>query len=391
MLFVTNRALEEGPESRFGRRVRFSADPEPRASLFFCERLGADDYREIGSAAFFDRLRRSSAEHVLIYLHGFSNRPEPHVFPRAALLARRLRGLGLAVEVVPLIWPCGERVGWLRDYFDDQDAADMSGFAFARLVGKFLDWRQRTGEPCTRHLHLLAHSMGNRVLRAAVGRWYGEHGAVPALFRNVFMVAADVANECLEPGRSGWPITRCARNVVVYYAPDDFALRTSKLVNVANRVLSRRLGHTGPENLAKVPANVVAVDCDLVNRRADPLGHTYFLDDPDGRPGAVLLHIARCIATGRPAPRPGPRHLRLVPRGLQNGMSSSRSSNPEAPPERRPEREAVRAGAAAAPKSSSATSWSGSGSSGASTSPRPPSSTSSPRKRGITTSVVQRS
>lgn len=391
MLFVTNRALEEGPESRFGRRVRLAADPEPRASLFFCERLGVDDYRELGSAAFFDRLRRSPAEHVLLYVHGFSNRPEAHVFPRAALLARRLAGLGLSCEVVPLLWPCGERVGWLRDYFDDQDSADMSGFAFARLLGKFLDWRLRAGEPCTRHLHLLAHSMGNRVLRAAVGRWYGEHGSVPAVFRNVFMVAADVANECLEPGRSGWPITRCARNVVVYYAPDDFALRTSKLVNVANRVLSRRLGHTGPENLAKVPANVVAVDCDLVNRRADPLGHTYFLDDPGGRPGPVLLHIARCIATGRPVPRPGIRHIRLVPRGLQNGMSSSRSSKSEEGAGRWPERADARGARVSAVKSSSTTGRSASGSTGASTSPRPPSSTSSPRKRGITTSVVQRS
>jgi len=387
VLFVTNRALEEGPQSGFGRRVRFSADPEPRASLFFCERLGEDEYREIGSAAFFDRLRRSPARHVLFYLHGFSNRPEPDVFPRAALLARRLADLGLAAEVVALVWPCGERVGWLRDYFDDQDSADMSGFAFARLIGKFLDWRARTGEPCTRHLHLLAHSMGNRVLRAAVGRWYGEHGSVPALFRNVFMVAADVANECLEPGRSGWPITRCARNVVVYYAPDDFALRTSKLVNVANRVLSRRLGHTGPENLARVPANVVAVDCDLVNGRSDPLGHTYFLDDPDGRPGPVLLHIAHSIATGRPAPRPGIRHIRLVPRdaaAAQKGMSSSRSSKSPADPDGV---RAARGARASGVKSSSTTGRSASGSA----SPRPPSSTSSPRKRGITTSVVQRS
>lgn len=302
MLFLTNRALVEGPRSIPGRRVHFDlADNEPRPSLFFCERYAAGDYRELGSRDWFERLRRLPRRQVLLFVHGFNVQPEPAGFATAARLQAGLdRLLGPRIEVVPLIWPCDDDFGLLLDYFDDQDAAEMSGFAFARALGKFLADREASRAQCLKHVNLLAHSMGNRLLRFALAHWATSRGPLPALFRSVFMVAADVANETLEPGRGGWAITRAARNVVVYHAADDFALRSSKVANVANGVLSRRLGHTGPEHPDRVPRNVFAVDCDAVNNRYDRLGHTYFLDAPDGRPGAVLHHIAATLATGTP-------------------------------------------------------------------------------------------
>jgi esterase/lipase superfamily enzyme len=313
MLFVTNRALAEGPRSLPGRRVHFDlADNEPRASLFFCERVAEQHYVEIGASAFFARLRQSPRRQVLLFVHGFNVQPEPSAFSAARRLQAGLDALlGPEIEVVPVIWPCDDDFGLVLDYFDDQDAAESSGFAFARAIGKFLADRDATNTQCLKHINVLAHSMGNRLLRAALGRWAETRGAVPALFRSIFMVAADVANETLEPGRPGHAITRAARNVVVYHAADDFALRSSKVANVANRVVSRRLGHTGPENPERTPRNVFAVDCDAVNNRYDRLGHTYFLEAPDGSPGAVLQHVAATLATG-------------VPPGFEEGRRSFR-------------------------------------------------------------------
>ncbi len=316
MLFVTNRRLEEGPRSRPGRRVHFDlADSEPSPSLFFCERRGVEDYLELTATPFLNRLRRGPYAQILFYLHGFNSLPEKNIFPIAARLQRLLdrvrRG---AIRVVPLIWPCDDDFGLLKDYWDDQDAAEMSGFAFGRVIGKFLDWRDALADPspCLKHVNLLAHSMGNRVLRFALAKWTRDRGAPPALFRSLFLVAADIANESLEPGEAGHAITRAARNVLVYHAEDDFALRTSKIANLRNKVVSRRLGHTGPENPERTPRNVVAIDCDAVNNRYDPLGHTYFLDDGEGRPGLVLEHIARTLLSGRPAGfSAGQRSLRL--------------------------------------------------------------------------------
>ena len=317
MLFVTNRRLEEGPRSRPGRRVRFDlSDSEPSPSLFFCERRDAEDYVELTSTPFFNRLRRGPRSQILFYLHGFNSQPETDIFPTAVRLQDLLDGLtGARIEVVPLIWPCDDDFGLLKDYWDDQDAAEMSGFAFGRAIGKFLDWRDAPSEdpPCLKHVNVLAHSMGNRVLRFALGKWSRDRGAPPALFRNLFLMAADIANESLEPGEPGHAITRAARNVLVYHADDDFALRTSKLANLRRKVVTRRLGHTGPENPERTPRNVVAVDCDAVNNRYDPLGHTYFLDDGEGRPGLVLAHVAETLTTGRPAGfAAGQRSLRLA-------------------------------------------------------------------------------
>jgi esterase/lipase superfamily enzyme len=302
VLFVTNRALAEGPRSAPGRRVHFDlADNEPRASLFFCERFAENHYVELGARSFFARLRQSPRRQVLLFVHGFNVQPEGSAFPTALRLQAGLdRLLGREAEVVPVIWPCDDDFGLVLDYFDDQDAAEISGFAFSRAIGKFLADRDAGDTQCLKHVNILAHSMGNRLLRSALARWAETRGAVPALFRSIFMVAADVANETLERDRPGWAITRAARNVVVYHAADDFALRTSKVANVANRVLSRRLGHTGPENPERTPRNVFAVDCDEVNNRYDRLGHSYFLDAPDGRPGAVLQHIAATLAAGTP-------------------------------------------------------------------------------------------
>ncbi|HHM05639.1 MAG TPA: alpha/beta hydrolase, partial [Gammaproteobacteria bacterium] len=291
-----------------GRRIDFDLKNTLAAqAVYFCERRGEGDYLELGSVNFMSRLKEAAAEQILIYLHGFSNLPEKHIFPDV----QRLQALfdyaqpGL-VEVVPLIWPCDDDFGIIKDYWDDQKAADASAYAFSRVMEKFLGWRGRPENemaPCLKRINILAHSMGNRVLRETLNVWgrYDRGGVVPLLFRNVFMVAADIVNESLQRGGHGAYITMSARNVAVYYASDDLALRASKVSNLKNKVASRRLGHTGPEDMRTVPRNVYAIDCDEVNTKYDSLvGHTYFYTDESGRaPGVVFQHIFDAVRSGR--------------------------------------------------------------------------------------------
>jgi esterase/lipase superfamily enzyme len=305
MLFVTNRRLCEGPLSSPGRAVTFNLrDGEPSISVFFCRRAGPGAYEEITAAPFFRKLRGSGRRQVLFYLHGFNSLPETSIFPNAELLQMLADELvpGL-VEVVPLIWPCQQGAGLVLDYFDDQTAAEASGLAFARMLAKFTAWRDTLDDEaaCLKHVNILAHSMGNRTLRFALQKFAADHGTVPALFRSIFMAAADVANECLETGEAGEALPRAARNLVVYHAADDLALRSSKVANLKNKVVTRRLGHTGPEHLERTPANVSAVDCDAFNSLYDRLGHSYFLGDPGGRPGMALRHMVETMRTGRVA------------------------------------------------------------------------------------------
>ncbi|MBE7381222.1 MAG: alpha/beta hydrolase [Leptolyngbya sp. SIO1E4] len=314
MLFITNRVFEEGPtpissegEALLPRAVRFNLqNNQAEQSVYLCRRNGSYDYTEIGSAAFFQELRNANADQLLFFLHGFNTLPEQSLFQQAQALQDLFTNhADTSVLVIPLIWPCDADEGIVDDYFDDQKAADASGFAYMRLIEKFFKWRETNSTleiPCTKHINILAHSMGNRVLRESLKlthRYY-QQGGLPLLFRNTFMVAADIVNESLEFGAEGQSIAESSRNVVTYFAADDLALRASKVANVGNSIASRRLGHSGPERMEKTPHNVYAIDCNDFNTQYDrPTGHTYFMTNARREPGTVFQHIVQCIQTGR--------------------------------------------------------------------------------------------
>ena len=307
MLFITNRFPTGTIRSRAGRTFKFDLkNNAPSNSVYFCERADSGDITEIMGNSFFARLKTHAARQLLLYIHGFSNLPDA-IFEAAAETQRLCdRQIAGEVLVVPMIWPCDDDLGVVKDYWDDQRSADASGQAFARVLGMFDRWRNDIkanpeNDPCLKRINLLSHSMGNRVLRETLCNWddYDLADGVPMLFRNIFMVAADVVNETLHRDERGEVITHAARNVVVYYASDDLALRASKAANLRNRVASRRLGHTGPEDMRRTPDNVSAIDLDDVNTKYDLKGHTYFRSDDNGNPGKVFEHIFDCIESGR--------------------------------------------------------------------------------------------
>jgi esterase/lipase superfamily enzyme len=307
MLFITNRepkgSIKKGKKDQ---PYEFDLSKNsPSNSVFFCQRNAKNDYTEIGGVKLMNQIRKSKVEQILLFIHGFSNLPEPHIFPRVKKLQQlfdeREKNL---VMVLPLIWPCDDDFGIVKDYWDDQKSADQSAFSFSRLLQHFMKWRdeQPEDDPCLKRINILAHSMGNRVFRETMVKWneYDLASGVPLLFRNTILMAADIVNESLERGQKGELISHASRNVSVYFASDDLALRSSKISNLRNKVASRRLGHTGPEDMDKVHSNVYAIDCDDFNNQYDkPKGHSYFLDDESGNAGVVFNHIFDTIKTGR--------------------------------------------------------------------------------------------
>lgn len=310
MLFVTNREPQGSIRTKANRAFKFDLKKNaPSNSVYCCERLGSDDYVELGSKAWLSRLRDSDAKQLLFFIHGFSNLPEPDIFPRAEKLQAYFDTKSAelnedVIQVVPIIWPCDDDPGIVKDYWDDQKSADMSAFSFARALQFFMKWRDDEPEdsPCLKRINVLAHSMGNRVFRETLAVWdkYDLASGVPLLFRNTILMAADIVNESLEEREKGRLISQCSRNVSVYFASDDLALRASKISNLKNKVASRRLGHTGPEDMRKTQSNVYAIDCDNFNNRYDPpKGHSYFLEDENKNIGAVFEHLYKSIITGR--------------------------------------------------------------------------------------------
>lgn len=312
MLFITNRFPTQSIRTRPGRKFTFDLNNNaPSNSVFYCEKGPYEDHTEITSKELLRRVRESKRKQILLYLHGFNNLPED-VFETTAELQRLCDAAKRnEVLVLPLIWPSDAEEGIVQKYWDDQKSADQSGFSFARVLERFMEWRNSEDNepdvaPCLKRINLLAHSMGNRVLRQTLIAWdrYDLASGVPLLFRNTFMVAADVVNETVHEDEPGVLVSHASRNVVVYFASDDLALRASKAANLRNKVASRRLGHTGPENIDRTPRNVFQVDCDDVNTRYDrPTGHNYFgAKKRGGDAGKVFQHIMQCVQSGRVFP-----------------------------------------------------------------------------------------
>lgn len=312
MLFITNRYPKQGIETVIGREFDFDLNENAASnSIFFCTRKKQDNYQEIGSENFLNRLKKSECRQLLIYIHGFSNMPEDVFSDVKEFQSLCNKKKDDEVLVIPVIWPCDNDLGIVGDYWDDQKSADMSAFSYARVLQKFIAWRNSEqfnpeNDPCLKRINVLAHSMGNRVLRETLAAWnkYDLASGVPLVFRNTFLVAADIVNESLQVGERGEHICYSSRNVVVYHASDDLALRASKVGNLKNKIASRRLGHTGPEDMALVSSNVYSVDCDDVNTSYDkPKGHSYFRSGTrKGQPGKVFDHIFASLKTGRVYP-----------------------------------------------------------------------------------------
>ena len=306
MLFITNREPKGSIKTKKGRVFKFDLEKNsPSNSVYFCARNKKNNYTEIGSTQFFSNLKTCKAQQLLLFIHGFSSLPEPDIFPKAKELQQLFdqKDENL-VQVIPIIWPCDNDFGIVKDYWDDQKSADKSAYSFSRVFQHFMKWRdnQPEDDPCLKRINLLAHSMGNRILRETLAKWdrYDLAEGVPLLFRNTILMAADIVNESLERREKGRLISHASRNVSVYFASDDYVLRSSKIPNLKHKVASRRLGHTGPEDMSKVPTNVYAIDCDNFNNFYDkPKGHTYFLKDDKGNPGVVFEHMYNTIKTGR--------------------------------------------------------------------------------------------
>ncbi|MGH8381416.1 alpha/beta hydrolase [Pseudomonas sp.] len=311
MLFITNRFPKGSIKTSINRKFEFDlSNNAPSNSVFFCERKSKNDQLEVGSKSFMVQLRNSSCRQILLYIHGFSNLPED-VFSAVEEFQKLCDDLSKnEILVVPVIWPCDNDKGIVKDYWDDQKSADYSAISLSRALSKFLEWRESplndpSSDPCLKRINVLAHSMGNRVLRETLVEWdrYDLASGVPLIFRNTFLVAADIENESIHRGNPGELISHASRNVVVYYASDDMALRSSKAANLKNKIASKRLGHTGPENIDLTPKNISVVDCDDVNSVYDfPKGHSYFRSGRSpGVPGVVFKHIFECLQTGRAA------------------------------------------------------------------------------------------
>ncbi|RMN16591.1 hypothetical protein ALQ63_00353 [Serratia plymuthica] len=299
MLFITNRSPQGSFITEPGCEFLFNLmDNTSSASVYYCYH---DSFKntnvELGNDDFLDKLDEAQPESILFYLHGFKNLPAD-VFDEAQRLQNLCDALApFKIMVITLVWPCSGEKGIIKRYYDDKEAAKDSGSPFSRVIQRFVDWGKQRTAPC-KSINMLSHSMGNQVLCSALNNWYQNSPDRRRLFDTTFMVAPDIESNALESHQPGEVICEVSRDVLVYHARDDIALKGSK---VANADPLPRLGSQGPAYLTRIPRNVTVINCKKVNQPADPIiGHSYFrsLDGDATKPSLVILHIVDCLIKG---------------------------------------------------------------------------------------------
>lgn len=193
---------------------------------------------------------RSGGRNILVFIHGFANSFEDAI-TRAAFNREWLAKSGVAgadTTVIALCWPSRGHV--IEPpfpsfaYRSDQDTAGRSGLhlvKFFTTLSPLLQFARQNGL----RTFLLAHSMGNWALQAALEAWFAHGGAGPIeLFDEALLAAADEEHTSFARGPTGRlsALSRLARRISIYHSVGDKVLDDlSETIN-----LVRRLGQRGP-------------------------------------------------------------------------------------------------------------------------------------------------
>lgn len=218
---------------------------------------------------------------LLCYIHGFHTDFKGALNDICALEKKYITKNSAIKNIIAITWPARKNI-WR--YEDDARDAELSGYTFARsyaLLKEFFTVLCGNKEDSTgvsgRNIHLLAHSMGNRMLLHMVGHIMSRQDFIPEpIFKEVILAASDIDWHVFEKPHAFSKLCSLCQRVTVYYHQHDAALFFSE--RVKNKY--KRLGRYGFRNIQNIPQNVYSVDCTdvsadgrIIERVVD---HSYF-------------------------------------------------------------------------------------------------------------------
>ena len=272
---------------RFGM-AEVTGDDLDAYNLFVApEWLPADDSQKtaggqnpvFGSTNIFERVRDKMIGHArdtVVFIHGYNVRFKEGLTSAARVKRNFSRDEGgPGVNMVLFSWPSDGSMKPFLAYANDRQDAAASGPAFARGLLKLADFLRGSTpeEACDHNVHLVAHSMGNYVLRHTVQEYVAQSPGRPArLFDQIFMMAADEDDDAFEHDHKLKPLPRLTKRVNVYFNNNDRAMAISDLT----KGNPDRLGDDGPRVPRGIPGKMTLVDTTPVVRGI--VEHSYFLD-----------------------------------------------------------------------------------------------------------------
>lgn len=274
-----------------GKSGRLAVEVEP-------ETLSADAGKQVyGSRKVFAELQAAmtAGADTLVFIHGYNVDFKGAV--AAALALKETYGAVCPLNVVLFTWPSDGSMMPLLAYRDDRTDARLSAAAFARGLAKLHDVLKEIarGKACGGRIHLMCHSMGNYVLRGGIQAVIRSRGALPRMFDEIFLMAADEDHDAFELEHKLQPLPELGRAVHVYFNRGDTAL----VISDKTKSNPTRLGSSGPRAPLLLPGNVELVEASEVV--GGLVEHDYYLTSAEVARDvrAVLSGQAPDLITGR--------------------------------------------------------------------------------------------
>jgi esterase/lipase superfamily enzyme len=248
-------------------RLEFRENPDMHVVIASLERI---DEVQFVARARTARESDGSNDDALLFIHGYNVGLEDSIL-RAAQFATDLEFPGLAIAYS---WPSKNS---LLGYSADANVSESSMFRLAEFIGLI---RSRLG---LKRLHIVAHSMGNRVLARALNQHVltAPPDAGAALNQVVF-AAPDI-----DPATFGGfaeVFAKSCQRCTLYTSAHDMALTASNWIY--------RRARAGAAASAVVEYGVDAIDASKVDKSM--LGHAYFSSNR-----VLLQDLSELLFSGR--------------------------------------------------------------------------------------------
>ena len=309
--FITNREIvitpkgevirEDGKENagdnlRFGtydKKTDFILFPEPEKeedSVY--QNLAEKSSEELkGSGKFFksvyDELTKSVTDEkkndVLFFIHGFNTNLNGVRHDFEHLNNCYVNDPKSPIKhVVIFTWP-GMHPDIPLHYWNDEKDAERSGEAFARAMEKIIRFFREfllygKNPACKSNIHFMIHSMGHRVLKHMMLELQNKKIAIPELFEQIVLMAADIEYDIFEKEKPYNFLIDLGRRVHVYYHKHDRVLDISKFT----KNFSNRLGRYGRKRVDLSLADVFDAEVTGIKEDRDAgieekfLNHWYY-------------------------------------------------------------------------------------------------------------------
>jgi esterase/lipase superfamily enzyme len=270
-------------------KFEFRADPEKHIVLHSVWPASGPEFITALQRAVWDSIEWRGEQilggEAFVFVHGYNNSFEDAA-RRTAQIAKDLSFRGAPVMYS---WPSRQSAS-LRGYQDDSDAIGWSEEHFLSFMAGV------ARESGARRIHVIAHSMGNRLVTETLRKlsYHFRSGQLPRL-NQVVLTAPDVDAEYFRTAIAP-RIVQTAERVTIYSSNRDLALKASSVINQFGK---RRLGEAG-EELTVFPEfrSIEVVDASTVDTELFSLNHSYHADS-----ATVLDDIARVLEGYAPGER----------------------------------------------------------------------------------------